>query len=179
MLKTKTTDTDFLTVLPNDVLIRLQSGAFRSLCEHLQKRSDEVQNIDLMGLSGFCRNCLAKVSYQPCDAFNYVSAPDNNWHTLFIVKVARHSSKDHFRRSKTQWFIIVLLWPNIFCRENIRWIWLWRGGACRIRLRLSRVEATISEEGNRRANVGESYLFHISYRFVWTYEYGLTDIFMS
>jgi len=60
MLKTKTTDTDFLTVLPNDVLIRLQSGAFRSLCEHLQKRSDEVQNIDLMGLSGFCRNCLAK-----------------------------------------------------------------------------------------------------------------------
>ncbi|PZU60500.1 MAG: DUF1244 domain-containing protein [Sphingobium sp.] len=32
--------------------------AFRRLVEHLRHRSD-VQNVDLMGLSGFCRNCLA------------------------------------------------------------------------------------------------------------------------
>ncbi|OHC93535.1 MAG: hypothetical protein A3H25_06935 [Sphingomonadales bacterium RIFCSPLOWO2_12_FULL_63_15] len=32
--------------------------AFRRLVEHLQHRTD-VQNIDLMGLAGFCRNCLA------------------------------------------------------------------------------------------------------------------------
>ena len=37
----------------------LQAAAFRGLVEHLQKRTD-VQNIDLMNLSGFCRNCLAK-----------------------------------------------------------------------------------------------------------------------
>ncbi len=40
----------------------LEAGAFRSLCMHLAERSDAVQNIDLMTTSGFCRNCLAKVS---------------------------------------------------------------------------------------------------------------------
>lgn len=37
----------------------LQAAAFRTLVEHLRTRSD-VQNIDLMNLSGFCRNCLSK-----------------------------------------------------------------------------------------------------------------------
>ena len=48
--------------LPPSVVERLQAGAFRSLCTHLRDRSDQVQNIDLMTVSGFCRNCLAKVS---------------------------------------------------------------------------------------------------------------------
>ncbi len=48
-------------VLPPSILEKLQAGAFRQLCRHLQERSDEVQNMDLMTLSGFCRNCLAKV----------------------------------------------------------------------------------------------------------------------
>ena len=39
--------------------IELEAAAFRGLVEHLQNRTD-VQNIDLMGLAGFCRNCLAK-----------------------------------------------------------------------------------------------------------------------
>lgn len=37
----------------------LEATAFRRLVEHLRERSD-VQNIDLMNLSGFCRNCLSK-----------------------------------------------------------------------------------------------------------------------
>lgn len=37
----------------------LEAAAFRGLVEHLQRRSD-VQNIDLMNLAGFCRNCLSK-----------------------------------------------------------------------------------------------------------------------
>ena len=37
----------------------LEAAAFRGLVGHLQKRTD-VQNIDLMILAGFCRNCLAK-----------------------------------------------------------------------------------------------------------------------
>ena len=36
----------------------LQAAAFRRLVEHLRTRSD-VQNIDMMNLAGFCRNCLA------------------------------------------------------------------------------------------------------------------------
>ncbi|MDV2857590.1 MULTISPECIES: DUF1244 domain-containing protein [Oceanimonas] len=37
----------------------LEAAAFRALITHLDKRKD-VQNIDLMNLAGFCRNCLSK-----------------------------------------------------------------------------------------------------------------------
>jgi len=46
--------TDPLDMLPDDVA----AAAFRRLVRHLRKRHD-AQNIELMGLSGFCRNCLA------------------------------------------------------------------------------------------------------------------------
>lgn len=36
----------------------LEAAAFRRLVDHLRERTD-VQNIDLMNLSGFCRNCLS------------------------------------------------------------------------------------------------------------------------
>ena len=39
--------------------IELQSAAFERLIQHLRERKD-VQNIDLMNLAGFCRNCLSK-----------------------------------------------------------------------------------------------------------------------
>jgi len=39
--------------------LELEAAAFRRLTAHLQERTD-VQNIDLMDLAGFCRNCLAK-----------------------------------------------------------------------------------------------------------------------
>ena len=38
---------------------KIEAAAFRALVKHLQLRND-VQNIELMNLSGFCRNCLAK-----------------------------------------------------------------------------------------------------------------------
>ena len=37
----------------------LEAAAFRRLISHLQQNTD-LQNIDLMNLTGFCRNCLAK-----------------------------------------------------------------------------------------------------------------------
>jgi len=37
----------------------LEAAAFRRLVEHLRERSD-VQNIDMMNLAGFCRNCLSR-----------------------------------------------------------------------------------------------------------------------
>ncbi|MAO91062.1 MAG: alkaline phosphatase [Rhodospirillales bacterium] len=39
--------------------LELEAAAFRSLRDHLRERTD-VQNIDLMNLSGFCRNCLSR-----------------------------------------------------------------------------------------------------------------------
>lgn len=38
--------------------IEIEAAAFRTLLDHLRSRSD-VQNIDLMNLAGFCRNCLS------------------------------------------------------------------------------------------------------------------------
>jgi hypothetical protein len=37
----------------------LEAAAFRKLVEHLRNRTD-VQNIDMMNLAGFCRNCLSR-----------------------------------------------------------------------------------------------------------------------
>ena len=39
--------------------IKIESEVFKKLIKHLQNRTD-VQNIDLMNLSGFCRNCLSR-----------------------------------------------------------------------------------------------------------------------
>ncbi|EFL88820.1 DUF1244 domain-containing protein [Ahrensia sp. R2A130] len=42
-----------------DTTTELEAAAFRALRDHLRERTD-VQNIDLMNLSGFCRNCLSR-----------------------------------------------------------------------------------------------------------------------
>ena len=42
-----------------DLRTRIEAAAFRHLVAHLQERTD-VQNIQLMDLAGFCRNCLSK-----------------------------------------------------------------------------------------------------------------------
>ena len=42
-----------------DAQTRAEAAAFRHLVAHLRERHD-VQNIDLMNLAGFCRNCLSK-----------------------------------------------------------------------------------------------------------------------
>jgi hypothetical protein len=45
--------------LPDAVRTEVEAAAFRRLVEHFRGRTD-VQNIDVMNLAGFCRNCLAK-----------------------------------------------------------------------------------------------------------------------
>ena len=47
-----------MTKIDNHLVTELEAAAFRKLVEHLRERSD-VQNIDLMNLAGFCRNCLS------------------------------------------------------------------------------------------------------------------------
>ena len=44
--------------LTKDQQTEFEAAAFRRLVKHLRERSD-VQNIDLMNLAGFCRNCLS------------------------------------------------------------------------------------------------------------------------
>jgi len=52
----------------------LEAAAFRRLVEHLRERTD-VQNLDLMNLAGFCRNCLSRW-YREAAAERGVAIPD-------------------------------------------------------------------------------------------------------
>ena len=45
--------------MKDEIKKQLQSNVFERLIQHLRERKD-VQNIDLMNLAGFCRNCLSK-----------------------------------------------------------------------------------------------------------------------
>lgn len=45
--------------MSNEINTELEAAAFRTLVKHLRENTD-VQNIDLMNLAGFCRNCLSK-----------------------------------------------------------------------------------------------------------------------
>jgi hypothetical protein len=47
-----------MTEIDDKMRTELEAAAFRRLVEHLRQRTD-VQNIDLMNLAGFCRNCLS------------------------------------------------------------------------------------------------------------------------
>ncbi len=47
-----------MTRIDDQTRIELEAAAYRRLVDHLRTRTD-VQNIDLMNLAGFCRNCLA------------------------------------------------------------------------------------------------------------------------
>jgi len=47
------------TDIPEQSRIEIEAAAFRRLVQHFRERTD-VQNIDVMNLAGFCRNCLSK-----------------------------------------------------------------------------------------------------------------------
>ena len=46
--------------MPTQTEIELQAAAFRRLQKHLMTDRTDVQNIDMMNLAGFCRNCLSR-----------------------------------------------------------------------------------------------------------------------
>ena len=49
-----------MTELAPATRTELEAAAFRALLHHLMEKRPDVQNIDLMNLGGFCRNCLAR-----------------------------------------------------------------------------------------------------------------------
>ena len=49
-----------MTQIDPQTMIEIEAAAFRALRHHLMDARPEVQNIDLMNLAGFCRNCLAR-----------------------------------------------------------------------------------------------------------------------
>ena len=87
----------------------LQSAAFERLLNHLRDRND-VQNIDLMNLSGFCRNCLSKwyvsvaekkkisISYDEARELIY-GMPYDEWKNKFQTEITSEQ-KEKFDSNK-------------------------------------------------------------------------------
>ena len=86
----------------------LQAAAFRALRDHLQSRTD-VQNIDMMNLAGFCRNCLSRwvqeagsssgLEISKDDAREYIyGMPYEDWREQFQSE-ATEAQKSAFENS--------------------------------------------------------------------------------
>jgi hypothetical protein len=60
----------------------LEAAAFRRLVEHLRSRTD-VQNIDLMNLAGFCRNCLSNWLKEEADAKGVTMSRDESREAVY------------------------------------------------------------------------------------------------
>ena len=59
-----------------------EAAAFRRLVEHLRERTD-VQNIDLMNLAGFCRNCLSNWMKEEADAKGLAVSKDESREAVY------------------------------------------------------------------------------------------------
>jgi hypothetical protein len=60
----------------------LEAAAFRRLVEHLRERKD-VQNIDMMNLTGFCRNCLSNWMKDAADAQGVPMSKDQSRELIY------------------------------------------------------------------------------------------------
>jgi hypothetical protein len=60
----------------------LEAAAFRRLVQHLRERTD-VQNIDLMNLAGFCRNCLSNWLKDAADAQGAAMSKDESREAVY------------------------------------------------------------------------------------------------
>jgi len=60
----------------------LEAAAFRRLVQHLRERTD-VQNLDLMNLAGFCRNCLSNWLKDAADAQGVAMSRDESREAIY------------------------------------------------------------------------------------------------
>lgn len=90
-----------------EIEIKIQAKVFNRLVEHLQKRTD-VQNIDLMNLSGFCRNCLSRWYAEAAEEIGLDIAKDKAKeivygmpHNIWKEKYQTEASEDQKEKFKT------------------------------------------------------------------------------
>ena len=78
--------------LTKDQQTEFEAAAFRRLVRHLRERSD-VQNIDLMNLAGFCRNCLSKWYKAAADDLGIEVSADQARETVYGMPYADWKAK--------------------------------------------------------------------------------------
>jgi uncharacterized protein len=79
----------------------LEAAAFRRLVEHLRTRTD-VQNIDLMNLAGFCRNCLSNWMKDAADAHGVPMSKDESRTAIYGMPYEEWKAKHQQEASKEQ-----------------------------------------------------------------------------
>jgi hypothetical protein len=79
----------------------LEAAAFRRLVEHLRARTD-VQNIDLMNLAGFCRNCLSNWLKEAADARGVALSKDDSRTHVYGMPYDEWRAKHQTEASPTQ-----------------------------------------------------------------------------
>jgi uncharacterized protein len=79
----------------------LEAAAFRRLVEHLRERTD-VQNIDLMNLAGFCRNCLSNWLKDAADAKGAEMTKDESREAIYGMPYESWKSKYQREASPVQ-----------------------------------------------------------------------------
>ena len=70
----------------------LEAAAFRRLLEHLRNRTD-VQNIELMNLAGFCRNCLSNWMKEAADATGVAMTKDESREAIYGMRFEEWKAK--------------------------------------------------------------------------------------
>jgi len=68
--------------IDNKTRTELEAAVFRRLVEHLRQRTD-VQNLDLMNLAGFCRNCLSNWLKDAADAGGVALSKDESREAVY------------------------------------------------------------------------------------------------
>lgn len=71
-----------MTKIDDKTTTELEAAVFRRLVQHLQNRTD-VQNIDLMNLAGFCRNCLSNWMKEEADAKGVAISKDESREAVY------------------------------------------------------------------------------------------------
>jgi hypothetical protein len=79
----------------------LEAAAFRRLVEHLRTRTD-VQNIDLMNLAGFCRNCLSNWLKDAADAKGLPMSKDESREAVYGMPYEEWKAKHQSEASPEQ-----------------------------------------------------------------------------
>jgi uncharacterized protein len=79
----------------------LEAAVYRRLVEHLRSRTD-VQNIDLMNLAGFCRNCLSNWMKDAADAKGISMSKDESREIVYGEPYEQWRAKHQKEASKEQ-----------------------------------------------------------------------------
>ena len=90
-----------MTDLSDDQKRDFEAAAFRRLVEHLRERSD-VQNIDLMNLAGFCRNCLSNWYREAAEAKGVPLSKDASREIVYGMPYAEWQARHQRDASPSQ-----------------------------------------------------------------------------